>query len=63
VHLGGATNSLVGQALRLPNNSLRVLIACGTAGGIAAAFNTPLAGVIFAMEVMSASTPSPASCR
>lgn len=52
VHLGGAINSLIGQRLALPNNSLRVLIACGTAGGIAAAFNTPLAGVIFAMEVI-----------
>jgi CIC family chloride channel protein len=52
VHLGGAATSLLGQALALPNNSLRVLIACGTAGGIAAAFNTPLAGVIFAMEVI-----------
>jgi CIC family chloride channel protein len=52
VHLGGATSSLLGQWLSLPNNSLRVLIACGTAGGIAAAFNTPLAGVIFAMEVI-----------
>ncbi|MFU2108926.1 chloride channel protein, partial [Paenibacillus larvae] len=31
---------------------LRVAIACGTAGGIAAAFHTPLAGVIFAMEVI-----------
>ena len=54
VHLGGAINSLLGQYLRLPNASLRVLIACGTAGGIAAAFNTPLAGVIFAMEVIIA---------
>ena len=54
VHLGGAVNSLIGQRLGLPNNSLRVLIACGTAGGIAAAFNTPLAGVIFAMEVIVA---------
>ena len=44
VHLGGAANSLIGQRLGL--------IACGTAGGIAAAFNTPLAGVIFAMEVI-----------
>ncbi len=52
IHLGGALNSLLGQKLGLPNNSLRVLIACGTAGGIAAAFNTPLAGVIFAMEVI-----------
>ncbi|KZX58437.1 chloride channel protein [Halioglobus sp. HI00S01] len=54
VHLGGAINSLLGQRLGLPSNSLRVLIACGAAGGIAAAFNTPLAGVIFAMEVIIA---------
>ncbi len=54
VHLGAAVNSLLGQRLRLPNNSLRILIACGTAGGIAAAFHTPLAGVIFAMEVIIA---------
>jgi H+/Cl- antiporter ClcA len=54
VHLGGAVNSLLGQRLGLPNNSLRILIACGTAGGIAVAFNTPLAGVIFAMEVVVA---------
>jgi H+/Cl- antiporter ClcA len=54
VHLGAAINSLLGQRLGLPHNSLRVLIACGTAGGIAAAFNTPLAGVIFAMEVIVA---------
>jgi len=54
VHLGGAINSLLGQWLRLPNNSLRVLIACGAAGGIAAAFQTPLAGVLFAMEVIIA---------
>ncbi len=54
VHLGAAMNSQLGQRLGLPNNSLRVLIACGTAGGIAAAFNTPLAGVIFAMEVIIA---------
>jgi H+/Cl- antiporter ClcA len=54
VHLGAAVNSLLGQRLSLPNNSLRVAIACGTAGGIAAAFNTPLAGVIFAMEVIVA---------
>ena len=52
VHLGSAINSLLGQRLGLPSNSLRTLIACGTAGGIAATFHTPLAGVIFAMEVI-----------
>ncbi len=54
VHLGSAINSFLGQRLALPNNSLRMLVACGTAGSIAAAFNTPLAGVIFAMEVIVA---------
>jgi H+/Cl- antiporter ClcA len=52
VHLGAAINSNLARYLQLPNNSQRILIACGTAGGIAVAFNTPLAGVIFAMEVI-----------
>ncbi len=52
VHLGAASGSLVGQWLELPNNSIRTLVGCGTAAAIAAAFNTPMAGVIFAMEVI-----------
>lgn len=52
IHLGAATNSLLGQTLGLPNNCLRVLAGCGTAAAIAASFNTPIAGVIFAMEVV-----------
>ncbi len=51
-HLGTASSNLPAQALRLPNNSLRVLAACGAAAGIAASFNTPLAGAAFAMEVL-----------
>jgi CIC family chloride channel protein len=54
IHLGAAINSSIANRFGLPNNSQRILIACGTAGGIAVAFNTPLAGVIFAMEVIVA---------
>ena len=52
IHLGSAVSSVTGQYLRLPNNSLRILVGCGSAAAIAACFNTPLAGVIFALEVV-----------
>lgn len=52
IHLGASTSSLLGQQLGLPNNIIRTLIACGTAAAIGASFNTPLAGVIFALEVV-----------
>lgn len=52
VHLGAGAASLLGQKLKLPNNSLQTLIGCGVAAAIAASFDTPMAGVIFAMEVV-----------
>ena len=52
IHLGAGTSSVIGYRLGLPNNSLLVLVACGTAASISASFDTPLAGVIFAMEVV-----------
>ena len=60
IHLGAAAASLLGQWLRLPNDGMRTLVACGTAAALASSFNTPIAGVIFAMEVvMMEYTPSP----
>ena len=52
VFLGAASGSLLGQRLSLPNHSIRTLVGCGTAAGISASFDTPLAGVIFALEVV-----------
>ncbi|MBT4441695.1 MAG: chloride channel protein, partial [Oceanospirillaceae bacterium] len=52
VHLGSAVSSQIGSFFKLPHNSVRLMVGCGTAGAIAASFNTPMAGVIFAMEVV-----------
>ena len=52
IHLGAASGSFIGQSLKLSNNSLRILVGCGIASAIASSFNTPLAGVIFTIEVI-----------
>lgn len=50
--VGGTLGSALGQRLRLPDSSLKVLLASGTAAGIAAIINAPAAGFLFAMEVV-----------
>ncbi|MFQ5611515.1 MAG: chloride channel protein [Anaerolineae bacterium] len=52
VQIGSALGSTVGQLLRLSDDRVRNLVACGAAGGIAATFNAPIAGVVFALEVI-----------
>lgn len=52
IHLGAASSSALCQWLNLPNNATRLILACGAAASIGALFNTPIAGVIFAMEVI-----------
>lgn len=52
VHIGAASAGLAGQGLRQATEADQTLIACGGAAAIAAAFGTPLAGVIFVVEVL-----------
>ncbi|HEX3828642.1 MAG TPA: chloride channel protein [Sporichthyaceae bacterium] len=52
VQVGSALGSAAGQLLRLPENRLRLMVACGAAGGISATFNAPIAGVFFALELI-----------
>jgi chloride channel protein, CIC family len=50
--IGGAVGSSIGRFFEMGSHRLKVLIACGSAAGIAAQFNAPLAGVLFAQEIV-----------
>jgi CIC family chloride channel protein len=50
--IGSALASRVGQAFRLRRADLRVLVGCGAAGAIGAAFNAPLTGAFYAFELV-----------
>jgi CIC family chloride channel protein len=52
VQIGAVLGSAIGQALRVPGRQLRTLVGCGAAAGLAATFNAPIAGAIFAAEVI-----------
>jgi len=52
VQIGSGLGSTLGQILKLPDRRTRNLVASGAAAGIAATFNTPIAGVLFAMEII-----------
>ncbi len=52
VQVGSALGSTVGQLLHFSDERIRTLVACGAAAGIAATFNAPIAGAIFALEVI-----------
>jgi CIC family chloride channel protein len=50
--IGGALGSRLGRSFRVRRNDLRVLVGCGAAGAIGAAFNAPLTGAFYAFELV-----------
>ncbi|MGA8276624.1 MAG: chloride channel protein [Rhodanobacteraceae bacterium] len=52
IQIGATFGSILGQWVRIPEWQRLALIACGGAAGIAATFNTPLGGVLFAAEIL-----------
>lgn len=52
VQIGSAIGSTFGQMLRLSGERTKTLVGCGAAAGIAATFNAPIAGTMFALEII-----------
>jgi CIC family chloride channel protein len=52
VQIGSALASTLGQFVRVSETRLRVIVACGAAGGIAATFNAPITGLFFGFEII-----------
>lgn len=52
IQIGSSIGSTVGQFFNLPSSRLKTLVGCGAAAGIAAAFNAPIAGALFAVEII-----------
>ncbi len=52
IQIGSSLGSTVAQFFRVPTKRMKTLVGCGAAAGIAAAFNAPIAGALFALEII-----------
>jgi CIC family chloride channel protein len=52
VQIGSAFGSAVGQLIRMSEGRMRILVACGAAGGISGTFNAPITGAFFGLELI-----------
>jgi chloride channel protein, CIC family len=52
VQIGSALASTLGQLVHMPEDRMRIIVACGAAGGISATFNAPITGLFFGFEIV-----------
>ncbi len=52
IQIGASIGSTIGQFFKVPSRRMKTLVGCGAAAGIAAAFNAPIAGALFAVEII-----------